>query len=441
MATSISVTSHAAPVNYSAYTNISKNPTSTAEREALEELILSPDESQFPVMKLDEFRPHRIWESIASAKIDVFGKCGKFDPQESVKNSFDKGRVKQMFNGLITSTVSSVQGLGGMLLKESNPGWYEYLENGINFGYSDWLSSLQQCEEMQKFMLDAPDNALKMASKQEEMAKYAKTGKVDIVDMFRTGSQIQGDNGVKGVDDEEYGGAGQEPFKVVQQTSKAGYCNLTGDTSSNCSAINQGATSTGSTDVIKEHFPTSEDAETFIVGLVGETTLRTCDDCESVTATPPQSVTQLVQAEVLTIEEQILEIVVSGNATKEKLAAIGTPTYQITDSIIRALKHENTVAQEVFVRRLAFDIASTKMLDKILVARQVLETGRSNANIKGNQVLVAEVTHKLELVDKKLMQFEQEINLRRTIDSGTRLMLNERQFRQEPNGSTNSLVK
>ncbi|WP_105903699.1 hypothetical protein [Vibrio gangliei] len=416
--------------------------SSAAEREALEMLIVNPRENPTPILEVDGYKPRSRWDELAKAKVDTFGQCGKFDPNLSVLNSFNDGNLNVLFNNVITSAVTSVQGFAGQLMKEMNPGFYEFLENGIDLGYNDYLSSLQSCEEMQKFIKNAPENIMKFTSQQEEMAKYSEQGNVDIIDLTRSGSRLNGDAGVTGVTGNKFGGAGQRPLKVVAQTSLAGYCGLTETTSGDCSdVVGTNVTGSGGTSstAIKKIFATNQEAEDFAVELLGETNYRTCSGCETIRTTPPQSIAQLVEKESTELVQKLTELTQDRNITQEKLDDVSAPNYQITEATITALRAEQTDSRQVFIERLAFDVASSKTIDKIIATRQILLTGRSNANITGNEAMMMEVNSKLNALTEQINNFQQEIALRDSINSNTRIILNERRFHSRGTKNENAL--
>ena len=440
----VSASAYAANSNNLGYMMTRSSSSSSAEREALEMLIVNPRENPTPILEVDGYKPRSRWDELGKAKVDTFGQCGKFDPNLTVLNSFDDGNLNVLFNNVITSAVTAVQGYAGQLMKEMNPGFYEFLENGIDLGYNDYLSALQSCEEMQKFIKNAPENMMKFTSQQEEMATYSEKGNVDIIDLTRSGSRLNGDSGVTGVTGNKFGGAGQQPLKVVAQTSLAGYCGLTETTTGECSEVvgtnvsgnGKGTSSTS----IKKIFTTNQEAEDFAVELLGETNYRTCTGCETIRTTPPQSIAQLVEKESINLIENLTELTEANNITQEQLDEVSAPNYQISESTITALRSEQFDTRTVFIEHLAFDVASSKIIDKIIATRQVLLTGRSNANITGNEAMITEVNSKLNALTEQINNFQQGIALRESINSNTRLILNERRFRSRGTKNESTLL-
>ncbi|MBD1577115.1 hypothetical protein HC723_11795 [Vibrio sp. S11_S32] len=426
----------------SIYLHSSGISSNTAERSALEDLIFADRETPIPVFSVDGYKPRSRWDSLGRASIDAFGQCGKFDPSISINKSFGDGQLNALFNGLIQSAVTSVQGLAGQMLKGANPGLYEFLENGIDLGYNDYQKALQSCENMQKFIIDAPTNIMKIQSQQQTVAN-TDMGKADIMDVFRGPKSYSGEDGVKGVDGKMYGGSGQSPMKVIDQSVKAGWCVL----AENYDGVCQGVSSSGSkatrntgsvsatsssspyvsTEILKL-FPKEDDAQEFAFELVGETAYQTCTDCEALNSTPSQSITQLVTAESKPLIEK-MDKLLDKDATRitdEDLESISAPNYSITKNVWWSLSREPESNQDIFKKRLAFDVASSLVLDRVIAIRQVLETGKGNAILASNSAVAKKMGENLNEISRKVTDFQQEIALRRSMDSNTRILLNQR---------------
>ena len=83
----VSASAYAANSNNLGYMMTRSSSSSSAEREALEMLIVNPRENPTPILEVDGYKPRSRWDELGKAKVDTFGQCGKFDPNLTVLNS------------------------------------------------------------------------------------------------------------------------------------------------------------------------------------------------------------------------------------------------------------------------------------------------------------------------------------------------------------------
>lgn len=418
------------------YLENSRGANDISQREMIERMIIRPGERSQQTFNMNGFKPRVKFQSLVKAKAGLFGRCGSFDPNLSIANSLGGGgRMNQMFDNVIDNAIASVQGLAGALIKNSDPGLYEFLENGINIGFEDYLSSMGSCEKMQDVLVNnAPDALMRQTSMAETINKYSQSGKVDIVSLFRSGSATEGEEGVVGVDGQQYGGSGgQSPFRVVSQSALAGWCGLTESSLSLCSTITNSSASRSRTsntqaENVKKLFPDAESIQNFAAEVVGEVELRSCNGCDAINAIPSQSISQIVSHEAEIIASYMIDIlsIDTDQISENQLQSISAESYQISRSNIQSLQQEDDSVKAVFLERLAFDVATAKVLDKVISLRQILITGRANAKLLGNAAVRAEIDAKLVELDLQLARFEQEVRLRNAFDSQTRILLDSR---------------
>ena len=403
--------------------------------ESIENLIIIADERQQPTFNTSNLKIKSKFFSLMKGKASTFGQCGSFDPSASIGDAFSNGRLNALLDTVATNAVGALQGLGGALIKQSDPGLYEFLENGINIGFDDYLSAMNSCEKMQDVLVDnVPDALMVKTSAAETLSKYTKdSNKVNIVNLVRSGSAPKGEEGVTGVDGTKYGGSGgQKPLEVVSQTVLAGWCSITEKSTGDCSNLDgsSGTSISSSNDKsnVEKLFPDSDSAKTFANSVVGEVELRSCEDCEAIKAIPSQSISQVVTSEAAAIEASIKNLLTQDidGLSNSELAEISADSYKITRSNLQVLQLEAEGVQSVFVERLAYDVATARTIDKVIALRQTLITGRANANLIGNPIARDEIDNKLAELDTQLTRFEQEVRLRNSFDSQTRLVLESR---------------
>ncbi len=233
-----------------------------------------------------------------------------------------------------------------------------------------------------------------------------------------------GNSGVKGIDDKKYGGKTTPPLKVVNQTVKAGWCMLTESGTGLCRGVVNGG-SGNAMPVLKKEFPTALDAESFARNLIGEIELRSCEGCASVKSTPPQTVSQLIDAEAIIAKNQLSAIMRNSSPDRVstgELERISCSTYPITRNMFINSDREKPVMQRAMLDRIANELATARVLNKIVLLRQVIETGLSNSKLVNNEAITKSAKERLTLLDKAVKNYYEELKIRaNTTTSGQRL--------------------
>lgn len=369
-------------------------------------------------LNLDRLQDNSAYNNLARANLNIGNSCGSFSPKVAIASSFNMGNLTSMFDGIISNAKGAVMGLASRLIQEANPGLFKYLQHGVDVGFSDYLSSLKSCEGIQNLLVDnTPKSVMSKLAMGDKLSSSATPNtNIDITSFMKSKELRNGNSGVKGVDGQHYGGSTTPPLKVVTQTVTAGWCMLTHSSNGSCNGI----VTTGhdhEMPVLKKVFPTPLDAETFAHNIIGEVSMRSCEGCEAVKAIPPQTISQLIDSEKITALHQLTDIAENQALDQIKardLANISTQTYPITRSMFINLHRENSVMQAALLNKIASELATARVLDKVILLRQVLNTGLSNSKLMNNEVMQKEAKLRVQELDQVVANYQQELKMRAT---------------------------
>ncbi|HIF9337795.1 hypothetical protein [Photobacterium damselae] len=387
----------------------------------------------------DRIKDQSQFRNLARASINLGGDCGNFDPSTAVSNAFSGGNIQAMFDGVLNNAVNAAKGFAGRVIQEANPGLYEFLQKGVDLGFSDYLTAFQSCEGVQDLMLDnTPSALMKKASIGDQLLDKAHPNtSVDITSFMKSPTLRNGNKGVKGVDGQSYGGRGDDALRVVSQTVKAGWCMLSGTSGGQCSGVTNSGVSGSNAPVIDKMFPTAADAERWAINLLGEVSIRTCENCEAVKSTPPQSISQLIDQEKTASFTQLDALVKNmrlEQITASDLKNISTPTYPISRSLIANLKQEKLATRDALTQQIAGELATAKILDRVIMLRQILVAGRTNSKLLNNEAVQKEANERIKFLDQSVVNYTKELTLRKMTTTKARSITNDRAIARSKQG-------
>ncbi|WP_318521110.1 hypothetical protein [Photobacterium leiognathi] len=409
---------------------------SNTESEAIQESdIINNAVTHF---NFDRIKNQSRFTNLARANLNLGGDCGNFDPAASVSEAFSGGNIQAMFDGVIKNVKSAAMGFAGRVLQEANPGMYEFLQKGVDLGFSDYLGAFQSCDGVQNLMLDnTPSSLIKKASIGDQLLDKAKPNtSVDITSFIKSPSLRDGSKGIKGVDGHRYGGNGADALRVVSQTVKAGWCMLSGTSGGQCTGITSSGQGSSNEPVIEKMFPTAADAERWAVNLLGEVSLRTCENCEAVKSTPPQSIAQLIDQEQAASYGQLETLVNDLRLDQirvKDLKNVSTSTYPISRSLIGNLKQEKLATRDALTQQIAGELATAKVLDHVVMLRQILVAGRTNSKLLNNEAVQKEASERIKFLDQSVTNYTKELALRKMSTTKARKLTNDRAIARSVN--------
>jgi integrating conjugative element protein (TIGR03755 family) len=221
-------------------------------------------------------------------------------------------------------------------------------------------------------------------------------------------------------------GKNQPPVHVIADTSKAGYNALL-----NRDLTSDQAAPTNSD--LATQFPTPADAVTWITSVLGDQNITTCTDssCKAGQGTvagrgllPWMTIctTQNNNDCVDTINQR-LQALVSGSASlsRDNLLAVSADDLVISPAAIHALQSMDVSQQGIVTHKLAQEIALQRLMEKALMARDILQTGRQTPPIAVNRPAQFILQDKMTVLDSELRSLSFEAQVRKQMMSDTLL--------------------
>jgi len=265
--------------------------------------------------------------------------CDGFDFGFSLQNQINgiTGDLQKTMSSLIYSATGAIASLPGHLLQRLNPGLYDTITNGVFQATEEFNLAEVSCEQMTEKMGDfITSHKWTDVATGQFWDEQKEVPDNDILTVKEDVREDGGDAGVTWVGGSKAGGDGQDPILIVEDTGTAGYNSLQ----------NRALTSTAAvarcTDPICEYWTDPAAMTAWLVEVLGEKAIRTCDGCDEVDASPGKGLTVAVEEERQEIAKNISGMV-AGTRTinpTNLAAASGGPNMRVVRGLIIALREE-----------------------------------------------------------------------------------------------------
>jgi integrating conjugative element protein (TIGR03755 family) len=350
--------------------------------------------------------------------------CGNMSLTTTLRNQLNgvTNGFQAIMSNVIQNATAAVASLPALIIQRADPGLYNLLTNGILQARLDFDRSKQTCRAIANRMADMAGGQLGWDQLAEGMALKQAVASTDAVSAVEQAEANRGNNGVPWVGGGNAGGAGQNPIRVVGDTTRAGYNLLNGRSPTDTSGID--ATTCGNR-VSCQTWSSPEDAVTWATRVLGEQEQRTCETCLKTQTMPGVSLTPLIQEEYETKLEALQNLVSGASATTDaNLEEAGSVSLPITRGVIEALRDEPD--QDILARRLASEVALSSVLEKALLLQRTLLTGRKEPNIAANQLAQQAITQESALLEQEINNLKTELELRRELASNSPMAIIQR---------------
>lgn len=356
-----------------------------------------------------------------SAQLGLGYSCGKFDPVAAVTNTLNDigSGVDNMLNAMTAAASAAIASLPALILQRANPGLYDMFQNALLKAEETMQLATKSCEQMEAEIAQGknPYADLITLSKGNDWKLQMGVGGNDAVTAKDAVETSNGDNGVPWIGGQA-GGSGQPLLEFTGDIVKAGY-NLN---------MNRPLTAVGpvppaSATRLTEVWATPADARDWVVDVVGENIVTTCDTCRKDSIPGTGLLPKLYQeASTVTVEIQNL---VSGATppTLANLDNITAPGVAITRQVIEAIREMPASEQSLIMGRLVSEISTARTVEKALFARRLLLTGRQVPEVYATEVAREHADTSITELDKEIENLLFETRVRKEVVSDTVTML------------------
>ena len=367
--------------------------------------------------------------------------CGAFNPLTSIRNSFNdiKNSVDNIEQSIITNLQGSIAEYPMYLLAQADPDLYNLINNTLLASHQKIDVSSKTCSVVKEEISQGknPYQDWATISVNDQWKKHLSltaTGDEDINDAKKDIDAHSGDDGVPWVEGTKTseghyaGGKGQPVIHVVSDTVKAGYnALLNRDLSSDAAAPNN-----ASNTALVKFFPNPQAAQNWITSVVGDQNITTCTtdaSCQRSQGgvagrgllpwiTSCSSSMPNLCAE--NIRDNLTKLVSNQTSmTNENLSAVSADGVMISPQIITAIRGMDSTQQGIVVNKLSQEVATQRVIDVALLARNIVQTGSQVPVVASNKPAQSVLQQSIQTLDNDIQSLSFESKIRKEMTSNT----------------------
>ncbi len=376
--------------------------------------------------------------------------CGKFDPATSITNSLNDAAdsVQNVSQNIMSNATSAIISFPMYKLAQADPKLYNILNNNVIGAHNQYSLNMKSCEQMQSQSLQGQDpyEDWMNISRNNNMKSLMSMGdggaviQPDLNQALKTVNQDQGKNGVTwshpgSSEGAPAGGQNQPPIQVIHDTVIAGY-NV--DLGRNPTDISTPTSSSSNQNLI-HYWPTPESAAVWIVGIVGDKKISTCEGpgCEK-DSTPGRGLLSEVQSETQNITKNLTNLIQNPDqVTQESLESVSAPGQMVSPDLLQDIRQMDLNAEANTVATLGQDIATTRVVNEALLAIDLLQMGSEVPSIQAVGPAQTEIKAKQERLQADIDHIMYSVNIRRQLNSS--VMENIVRYNQAQNAAAANL--
>ena len=359
-----------------------------------------------------------------SVQLGLGYSCGAFDPVAAVKNSLNNigSGVDDMMDAMTAAATSAIAALPALILQRANPGLYDLFQNALLKAEQTLQLATKSCELMEAEIAQGknPYADLITLSKGNDWKLQMGIGGNDAVTAKEAVETANGDNGIPWIAGQA-GGAGQPELRFTGDIVEAGY-----NINMNRPIAASGPIPAASATRLSEIWSEPSAARDWVVDVVGENIVTTCDSCRKDSVPGTGLLPKLFQeGSAVTVALQGL---VNGATapTLENLELITAPGVAITRQVIEAIRDMPATEQSLIIGRLVSEISTARTIEKALFARRLLLSGRQVPEVYATQVAREHVDTSIAELDREIDNLLFETRVRREVVSATVVILLQR---------------
>ena len=357
--------------------------------------------------------------------------CGKFDIGLSWSNLMNGfGNLGVTVSNAVRAGIAS---LPLYALQRAQPGLYQMFQSFSQKADVMVAAGLKTCEENERSIRrgeDPYEDWVRKAKGETWKAKVSTSGDVIDAKMAVERREEGQNNGVSWVFGTKAGGKSGRPIEPIRDLAVAGYnatVNRPAATSSNASyaGSNLGATR------LVHAFKSPDELATFTTEVLGDRSIYLCTQgsgCpQPTTTTTATGLGPAYERELAIVEPELLAVADAADPDFTKLLAISPPGMAISPQLMDAVRDMPPDTRAVAVSRLAQEMSTQRVVNKALVARNVLITGLSLPEATAAGEATREVQLKIDRMTQYIndLMFEFRIRKEMTADTALAIMGNQ----------------
>ena len=310
--------------------------------------------------------------------------CGNFSPVAGLSNILNsaQNQVMAVYGNLVNAVTSAIGALPAFILQRAAPGLYDLYQNAVIRAEALLGSANTSCEAMEAEIRGGGNPYEDFIKRAKGFDWRVQMGKGSFgsssTDVKTAKDRVEGNNGKNGIPwigGSYAGGVGQNAVLAVTDTVKAGY-NI---------ELGRGVMDTGSSGKktrLSEIWSSPTDAQNYALYVLGDVELTSNPNTPR-KATPGHGILPKIETDKAPILSSLHNIV-SGteNPDPTALAKVSAPGIDLTREVIQAIRNLPTPQEkEAAIQKLADEAATAVNLEKALMLRRLLQSGRMEPNI------------------------------------------------------------
>ena len=328
--------------------------------------------------------------------------CNGFNPAVSIVNTLNniEGSVEGLQQNVINSVTAAIGSFPMYLLERADPSLYNLIQNMISGASDQFDVSMRSCQQALGDIrqgVSPYQDWFKVSDSQGwlDFANAAQQGQsVDIYNAVKQTTQNGPNYGVPWLHNGQNSGGSignQVPIHVIADIVMAGY-NIMVDSTR---ALDDDTPPTvEEAPDLTQFWATPKDAGNFAKLLLGDITISTVQSMTNQNTTAGTGLMPILiscpavanteRTCVKTIRAQLTQMVAgTGSVDPNQLDAVSAHGMAVTQDVIDGLSNLDSAQQQLYVSRIAEDVAVQNLLDETLMLRQLLMAG-SHAQVVQN---------------------------------------------------------
>ncbi len=352
-----------------------------------------------------------------SAQLGLGYSCGKFDPVAAITNTLNNigAGVDNAMNAMTAAASAAIASLPALILQRANPGLYDLFQNALLKAEETVQLATKSCEQMEAEIAKGknPYADLITLSKGNDWKLQMGIGGNDAVTAKKAIETANGDNGVPWIGGQA-GGTGQPVLEFTGDIVKAGY-----NINMNRPITTAGPVPPASATRLTEIWATPTEARNWVVDVVGENIVTTCDTCRK-DSIPGTGLLPKLNQEATAVTTEIQSLVSGATPpTLANLDNITAPGVAITRQVIEAIREMPASEQSLIMGRLVSEISTARTVEKALYARRLLLSGRQVPEVYATEVAREHADKSIAELDKEIENLLFETRVRKEVVSDT----------------------
>jgi integrating conjugative element protein (TIGR03755 family) len=354
--------------------------------------------------------------------------CSKFDIGLSWGNVMNGiSNLGSQVNGAVQAGIAA---LPLYALQRAQPGLYQIFQNYSAKADAMVSASVRSCEEMEAQIAQGKnpyEDFVKLSKSESWRTKTQNGGDVVQAKLDIAKNEEGQKNGVRWVFNQPAGGLGSAPLRPIRDLSVAGYNSTlnrptTTAPNTNFSSGNERATR------LVQAFKSADDLATFTTQVLGDQQVYLCSGMSgcpaSTSVTTATGLGPRYDMELDALAPRMESIANgSANVSFADLNAISAPGMTISPQLVDGLRRLNPETRSMAVTRLSQELAMQRVIDKALVARNVLLTSLSLPEVVAAGEVSATVQTKLDRLTRYIDDMMYEFRIRKEMTGETALAI------------------